>query len=78
MPEDEIDLSQIYSLMRPKNICICKAVSEAELVNAIHSGAHTLEELIFQTSASTKCGSCATMVRAIFQREMDKIQKESS
>lgn len=78
MPDEEIDLNRIYALMRPKNICICRAVSEKTLVDTIHSGVHDLDELIFRTSASTKCGSCSSMVRSIFLREMEKIKKEES
>jgi len=79
MPEEEeIDLAKIYALMRPKNICICRAVSEQTLVDTIHSGIHDLEELMFRTSAATKCGSCASMVRSIFIREIQKIQKDDT
>ncbi|MCB1140758.1 MAG: (2Fe-2S)-binding protein [Leptospiraceae bacterium] len=63
--------------MRPKNICICRAVSEKTLVDLIHSGVHDLEELRFRSDASMKCGSCYPQVRTIFNREMKIIQSES-
>ncbi len=77
MSENEDNsMANLFRLMRPKNICICKAVSEAKLVDTIHSGAHTIEELVFRTDASTKCGSCSQQVRSILQRELSKIEME--
>lgn len=71
---EELDLAQVYSLMRPRKICLCKAVSESDLVDCIHNGTHTLEDLTFKTGASTKCGSCRSMVISIFEREIQKIK----
>jgi bacterioferritin-associated ferredoxin len=71
------DLAQLYSLMRPRKICLCKAVSEQELVECIQNGATTLEELIFRTGASTKCGSCRGMVISIFEKETQKLKTKS-
>ncbi|MDX1958574.1 MAG: (2Fe-2S)-binding protein [Leptospiraceae bacterium] len=73
MPEEEIDISSFYSMMRPKNVCICKAVSEATLIETIHDGCSTYGELVFRTGASTKCGSCSLQVRAIYEREKKKL-----
>ncbi|HMV42519.1 MAG TPA: (2Fe-2S)-binding protein [Leptospiraceae bacterium] len=69
---EEVDLSSLYSLMRPKKVCLCKSVTEAQLVAAIESGCDTMEKLIDVTHASTNCGTCSGSVRAIFNREMDK------
>lgn len=71
------DLSYLNSLMRPRKICLCKSVSEAELITCIQNGTKSLEELIFRTEASTKCGSCRGMVNAIFEREIKKLDKNS-
>ena len=75
---DDKEITNLFRMMRPKNICICKAVSEAEIIETIHSGAHTIEELVFKTSASTKCGSCSSMVRSIFNREIQKIHESKN
>ncbi|MCX7997562.1 MAG: (2Fe-2S)-binding protein [Leptospiraceae bacterium] len=75
---EENELAQLYSLMRPRKICLCKAVSETDLVDCIINGANSLEELIFRTGASTKCGSCRSMVIAIFEREIKKIDKNTN
>lgn len=72
--DENLELEKIYSLMRPRRICICKSVSESDLVSCIHKGAHTLEDVISQTGASTNCGSCSSMVAYIFEKEMQKIK----
>ena len=69
---EEIDLSSLYAMMRPKKVCLCKSVTEPELVTAIEYGCDTMEKLIDTTRASTNCGNCAGSVLVIFQREMDK------
>lgn len=40
-------------------ICVCKAVSERTLREAIRSGARSVADLAEATSASTDCGTCA-------------------
>lgn len=69
---DEVDLSSLYAMMRPKKVCLCKSVTEAQLVDAIANGCDTMEKLIEKTHASTNCGTCSGAVRAIFNREMEK------
>ncbi len=76
--DEEMDFARLYAMMRPKNICICRAVSENDLVQAVHNGCDTIEKLIERTSASTKCGSCSFQVNAIFEREMNIINAEKN
>ncbi|MBE7412149.1 MAG: (2Fe-2S)-binding protein [Leptospiraceae bacterium] len=59
--------------MRPKRVCLCKDVSESELVEAVHSGCDTFEKLVEKTRATTGCGSCAKSVIAILERELQKL-----
>lgn len=73
---EEIDLSSLYAMMRPKKVCLCKSVTEAQLVAAIENGCDTMEKLVESTNASTNCGTCSGAVRAIFHREMDKKKSE--
>ena len=40
-------------------VCLCKAVSERTLREAIRAGARTIADLAEATSASTDCGTCA-------------------
>jgi bacterioferritin-associated ferredoxin len=69
---EEIDLSSLYAMMRPKKVCLCKSVTEEQLVSAIENGCDTMQKLIETTHASTNCGTCSGSVLAIFHREMDK------
>ena len=39
-------------------VCICAAVTEAEILGEIECGAHTAEDLSDRTLAGTGCGSC--------------------
>ena len=41
-------------------VCICAAVTEAEILDEIACGAHTEAELSDATLAGTGCGSCLT------------------
>lgn len=72
---EEIDLSSLYKMMRPKKVCLCKSVTEEQLVSAIENGCDTMEKLVETTRASTNCGTCSGSVLAIFHREMDKKQE---
>lgn len=68
--EEGIDLN---SLMRPKRVCLCRMVTEKELVDAIREGAHTLEEIREKTRATTGCGTCSLQVYHILQRELKNL-----
>jgi len=39
-------------------VCICRAVSEADLERALLSGARTTAEVAAATGAGTRCGKC--------------------
>ena len=73
---DETDLSSLYAMMRPKRVCLCRSVTEAQLVSAVKNGCDTMEKLVKTTTASTNCGTCAGSVLAIFNREMQKKKSE--
>lgn len=70
--ETEIDLLELYSFMRVRNVCVCKAVSEKDIIAAVESGVKDLRELSFRTGAATACGSCSSSIRAIINRELTK------
>jgi bacterioferritin-associated ferredoxin len=38
--------------------CVCQAVTEDEVVQAVDAGADTLTAVSIQTSAGTGCGTC--------------------
>ena len=51
-------------------ICICNAVSDSTIREAVSNGAGSLRELSFQTGCSTQCGSCVPQVRAIMDEAL--------
>jgi bacterioferritin-associated ferredoxin len=71
--EEEIDLNNLYSLMRPKKVCLCMSVTEKDLTKAIKSGADTFDKLIEETSATLGCGTCSIQVMMILEREKSSL-----
>ncbi|MCZ8343794.1 MAG: (2Fe-2S)-binding protein [Leptospira sp.] len=65
----------LNSLMRPKRVCLCRMVTEEDLVRAIHEGAQTVEEIREKTRASTGCGTCSAQVYHILQRELQNLTR---
>jgi bacterioferritin-associated ferredoxin len=49
-------------------VCICQAITEAEIASAIDDGAHTVEQLRDRLSAATCCGACADVVADCIDR----------
>lgn len=68
----DIDLSHLYSMMRPKKVCLCMSVTESDLISAIKSGADTFEKLVYETNAAMNCGTCSSQVRMILEKELAK------
>lgn len=48
-------------------VCICRAVTEHEIRDAIELGAHGMPALRRQLGVSTECGKCAAEVRRILK-----------
>lgn len=46
-------------------VCICKAVTEDQIHQAIDQGATRLRDLQIQLGVATQCGNCAGCARAI-------------
>lgn len=49
-------------------ICICKAVTEGQIREAIRSGAGTRKEITACLKAGTACGKCNPEIRALLGR----------
>lgn len=71
------ELEQLYSRMRPRNVCICRAVSEATIRQAIQDGATSLEMLKEQTGCATGCGTCAGKVMNLLEDELNTLKNKS-
>jgi bacterioferritin-associated ferredoxin len=46
-------------------VCVCNAVSDTEIRDAIDLGAKSLRELKKRTGCGTQCGTCIPHVRAV-------------
>jgi bacterioferritin-associated ferredoxin len=46
-------------------VCICKAVTDREIRNAVAEGQRTMRGLRKQLGCTGQCGKCAPQVRAI-------------
>jgi len=57
-------------IIRPRKVCLCKNVSQEQIVDAIHHGAHTLEEIVKVTLASTGCGTCKPQIIKILDETL--------
>lgn len=61
---------------KPKFVCECLKVTEAQLVKAIRDrGLSTLREVTACTSAGEGCNSCHPAIRAYLSRENRKPQQ---
>ena len=48
-------------------VCLCQAVTESEVLDAIDAGATDLDALSNQTGVSTGCGCCREHAEALLQ-----------
>lgn len=51
-------------------VCICKAVTDGDIKQAVADGANSFREVRDQLGAATQCGKCACMTRDIIQEEL--------
>lgn len=75
MPSEDAPLfspAALNQLMRPRQVCLCRHVSEEQIRSAIRRGAHTFELVQDETGCSTSCGTCEDTVLAILADEAKK------
>lgn len=58
--------------MNPVYICLCHAVSDRAIYEAVERGISTYSELSFSTGCGTQCGSCAKTARQIFSEALSE------
>jgi bacterioferritin-associated ferredoxin len=51
-------------------VCVCKAVSDRQVRQAVREGAATFEDLQVDLGVSIKCGSCEDCVRHLLNEEI--------
>ncbi|MCE5292787.1 MAG: nitrite reductase large subunit NirB [Nocardiaceae bacterium] len=57
--------SSVADLPNDAQICNCNGVSKGTITECVHSGAHTLSDVVARTRAGKGCGSCKGMVKDI-------------
>ena len=51
-------------------ICICNAVTESAIRQAVRDGARSLRDLSFRTGCSTQCGRCVGTAREVMDETL--------
>ena len=54
-------------------VCICNAVTESAIKQAVNDGARSLRELSFRTGCSTQCGRCVGVAREVMDEALADI-----
>ncbi|MBT8048861.1 MAG: (2Fe-2S)-binding protein [Xanthomonadales bacterium] len=53
-------------------ICICKAVNESAIRQAVDDGVQTYRDLSMRTGCGTQCGSCVKMTRQVLSQALEE------
>lgn len=51
-------------------VCVCNAVTDSDIRNAVDDGVHTLTQLRRTTGCTDNCGNCKEMVVEVFQQAL--------
>ena len=70
--------SELASLIRPRKVCLCNEVSQADIARAYKGGAKTLRSIIKETRASTGCGTCLNELAKIIDNLRDDEQEKTN
>ncbi|MGH8922375.1 MAG: (2Fe-2S)-binding protein [Actinomycetes bacterium] len=54
-------------------VCICRAVTEAEVRGCIAAGACTVKDVVKRSEAGTGCGSCIGKIIALLSTPADEL-----
>ena len=54
-------------------VCICKAVTERQIEDAVSRGAHCLKDLKHQLGVASECGKCVEEVRHCLKLALEHI-----
>lgn len=46
-------------------VCLCKAVTDSDILEAVNGGVRTMRQLARQTGCSSNCGRCAVTAAEI-------------
>lgn len=59
-------------------VCICAAVNDATIREAVAGGVHDWKTLCNEHNIAKQCGKCACLAREIFLASLEKTAKEST
>ena len=54
-------------------VCLCRAVSDTRIVDAIRHGASTVDAVGRACEAGTQCGKCRTSIEFMILREQEMV-----
>ncbi len=54
-------------------VCICKAVTERQIEDAVARGAHCLKDLKHELGVASECGKCASEAKHCLKLALQKI-----
>ena len=54
-------------------VCLCRAVSDTKIVDAIRDGAETVDSVGRVCEAGTQCGKCRTTIEFMILREHELV-----
>jgi bacterioferritin-associated ferredoxin len=49
-------------------VCVCRRVSDRDIVRAVGEGANSFEALQIETGVATQCGRCADCARSVHEQ----------
>ena len=59
-------------------VCICRAVTDSAIRQAVVDGARSLRELSVRTGCSTQCGRCVGLAREVMDDALAQIGEARS
>ncbi|MDH5721449.1 MAG: (2Fe-2S)-binding protein [Spirochaetia bacterium] len=60
-------MNENFFYQRSEKVCLCKDVTEEEILNSIKNGNITVEAIADDTEATTGCGTCLPEVEKILK-----------
>ena len=54
-------------------VCLCKGITDTQIQNAVHDGAHSLGKLRKSLGVATQCGKCSSLTREILDETLQEV-----
>jgi len=58
-------------------VCVCKAITEQQLKDAVHQGANTFRDVRRCLGVSTGCGRCASHARSLVNQHCEALGSDA-